>query len=91
LASFGQLMFLSHESSIANFENSCPELDLLVETARGVEGVLGARLSGGGFGGATINLVKHGSEQHLIEALKAVSKEATFLVTRAADGALFHV
>ena len=55
---FGRLMFESHESSIRNFENSCEELDFLVATARGLVGCLGARLSGGGFGGATINLVQ---------------------------------
>jgi len=55
---FGKLMFASHESSISNFENSCPELDFLVEAAGGQGECLGARLSGGGFGGATINLVK---------------------------------
>jgi galactokinase len=55
---FGKLMFESHDSSVRHFENSCPELDFLVETARGITGCLGARLSGGGFGGATINLVR---------------------------------
>ncbi|MDX2226332.1 MAG: galactokinase [Verrucomicrobiae bacterium] len=55
---FGRLMFESHRSSIHNFENSCPELDVLVEAAAGFDGCLGARLSGGGFGGATINLVR---------------------------------
>ena len=54
---FGKLMFESHESSISNFENSCPELDFLVSTARKTRGVLGARLSGGGFGGSIVALV----------------------------------
>ena len=57
-ASFGALWFDSHESSRVNFENSTPELDYLVELARSVPGALGARLSGGGFGGITIHLVK---------------------------------
>ncbi|MBA4387609.1 MAG: galactokinase, partial [Verrucomicrobia bacterium] len=56
LAGFGQLMFESHESSRVNFENSCPELDFIVATARTVPGVLGARLSGGGFGGSAVIL-----------------------------------
>ena len=56
LAGFGQLMFESHESSRLNFENSCPELDWIVATARQVPGVLGARLSGGGFGGSAVLL-----------------------------------
>ena len=55
---FGELMFASHESSRVNFENSTPELDLLVELAHAEKGVLGSRLTGGGFGGATISLVE---------------------------------
>ena len=55
---FGRLMFASHESSRTNFENSTPELDALVEIARSQPGVYGSRLSGGGFGGATISLVE---------------------------------
>jgi galactokinase len=54
----GRLMFESHESSRVQFENSCVELDTLVDAARSAPGCLGARLSGGGFGGATINLVR---------------------------------
>jgi galactokinase len=56
---FGQYMFQSHESSRDFFGNSAPELDLLVETAREHPACLGARLTGGGFGGATINLVEN--------------------------------
>jgi galactokinase len=85
---FGELMFVSHESSRHNFENSCPELDLLVAAARKVPGVYGARLSGGGFGGATINLVKKGSEDSVVKALTAALPEVTCLVTKASDGAI---
>jgi galactokinase len=53
---FGALLFESHESSRNNFENSTPELDLLVAIAHKLPGVLGARLTGGGFGGATVTL-----------------------------------
>jgi galactokinase len=56
---FGQFMFDSHESSRTMLKNSTPELDSLVEIARKAPGCLGARLTGGGFGGATINLVNH--------------------------------
>jgi len=58
LEDFGRLMFESHESSRRNFENSCPELDYLVEIARAIPEVLGARLSGGGFGGSVVALVR---------------------------------
>lgn len=56
--SFGTLMFASHDSSRRNFENSTPELDALVDLAHDESGVLGSRLTGGGFGGATISLVE---------------------------------
>lgn len=58
---FGELMFASHESSRSNFENSTAELDALVHIAREVEGVYGSRLTGGGFGGATVSLI-HAAE-----------------------------
>ena len=63
--SFGALWFESHESSRVNFENSAPGLDYLVELAHSVPGCLGARLSGGGFGGITIHLVRSaGAEEY---------------------------
>ncbi|MCD6337863.1 MAG: galactokinase [Verrucomicrobia bacterium] len=55
---FGELLCQSHESSRHNFRNSCPELDCLVELAKEHPACLGARLTGGGFGGATINLAR---------------------------------
>lgn len=58
VAEFGRLLFDSHDSSRMNFANSSPELDYLVELAHSVPGCIGARLSGGGFGGITIHLVK---------------------------------
>jgi galactokinase len=57
LAAFGRLMTASHLSLRNDFEVSHPALDRLVEEAREVEGVLGARLTGAGFGGCTVNLV----------------------------------
>ena len=88
LAAFGRLMFESHESSRLNFENSCPELDQLVVAAEKIPGVFGARLSGGGFGGATINLVEKGREEEIIRALTAAFPGVKCLATPAADGAL---
>jgi len=67
LESFGQFLFQSHQSSREFFLNSCPELDTLVDLARGHRACLGARLTGGGFGGATLNLVRTGE----IESFRA--------------------
>jgi galactokinase len=55
----GQLMVESHVSLQHDYEVSAPELDFLVDTAMGIDGVLGARMTGGGFGGCTVNLVRH--------------------------------
>ena len=57
LHAFGKLMRQSHQSLRDDYEVSCKELDLMVELANQVEGVFGARMTGGGFGGCTINLV----------------------------------
>lgn len=71
LEGFGALMFASHESSRRYFENSCPELDLLVDAARDIPGVLGARLSGGGFGGSAVALARADAAESAGEALAA--------------------
>ncbi|HXX00354.1 MAG TPA: galactokinase [Candidatus Acidoferrales bacterium] len=55
---FGELMYQSHASLRDDYEVSCKELDLLVELASRVPGVYGARMTGGGFGGCTVNLVR---------------------------------
>ena len=57
LRAFGDLMAESHLSLRDNYEVSCNELDLMVELAAGSPGVYGARMTGGGFGGCTVNLV----------------------------------
>lgn len=58
ITTFGQRMYGSHAGLSHDYEVSCPELDILVELARPLPGVLGARMMGGGFGGCTINLVQ---------------------------------
>jgi len=58
LDSFGALMARSHHSLRDDYEVSCPELDVMVDLASKREGVYGARMTGGGFGGCTINLVR---------------------------------
>jgi galactokinase len=57
LGRFGELMAESHRSLRDDYEVSSEELDLMVEIAQKVEGVYGARMTGGGFGGCTVNLV----------------------------------
>jgi galactokinase len=69
---FGQYLFQSHESSRDYFKNSIPALDTLVEIAGTIKGCYGARLTGGGFGGATINLVR---EEDAPAFSKALSEE----------------
>jgi galactokinase len=58
LVQLGKLMYLSHDSLDLDYEVSCHELDVMVDLARNLEGVYGARMTGGGFGGCTINLVE---------------------------------
>lgn len=58
LHTFGALMNESHESLRYDYEVSCRELDLMVEIARKQDGVIGARMTGGGFGGCTVNLLE---------------------------------
>lgn len=75
--SFGALMFAGHASLRDLYEVSVPELDTLVEIARGLPGIYGARLTGAGFGGCTVNLVEEAKAEEFIEGLKAGYKEKT--------------
>jgi galactokinase len=89
---FGQYMFQSHESSRDFLKNSTRELDILVELARKHPACLGARLTGGGFGGATINLVAHHQAQGFMEHMRRSYEQATGiqltpLVCQIVDGA----
>jgi len=69
LGDFGKLMNQSHDSLRDDYQVSCRELDIMVDIARGLPGVLGARMTGGGFGGCTINLVEAGSEENFGEII----------------------
>jgi galactokinase len=88
---FGTLMQQSHESLRDDFEVSCSELDLLVKLAEGSPGVYGARMTGGGFGGCTINLVQAQEveefEARIIEGYKRGTGIAPHIyVSGAVDG-----
>ena len=77
MAEFGKLLYDSHESSRVNFENSTPELDCLVELSTSIPGCVGARLSGGGFGGITIHLVKTSEAENYSERITAAYRSRT--------------
>lgn len=92
LVDFGKLLYESHESSKNNFENSCPELDILVDITSKIDGVYGSRLTGGGFGGATLTLLpkkcKDMFETTILKQYKEKSgKTAIVHFAEIADGA----
>ncbi len=77
IAEFGKLMNESHDSSINYFENSCPELDALVEAGTSLDGHIGARLSGGGFGGISVHFVEKDKAETYASELEKLYKEKT--------------
>lgn len=79
LETFGKLMNKSHESLRDDYETSVPELDIIAETAWSVPGVLGARITGGGFGGCAVALVKDEAVKPLMDAINRVYPEKTGL------------
>lgn len=88
----GELMFLSHQSLRDDYEVSSVELDLLVEIAGHIPGMIGARMTGGGFGGCTVNLLRREAldrfrETVLQEYEKAVNSQPAIYVAEASDGA----
>ena len=92
MAQFGQYMFQSHESSRDSLKNSTKELDILVELARKHPACLGARLTGGGFGGATINMVTHHEAESFMAHMtagyeKQTGVKTTPLICQVVDGA----
>jgi galactokinase len=92
LAGFGSLLDRCHASLRDLFEVSCPELDAMVEIARSLPGCLGARLTGAGFGGCTVNLVTPGQAADFADVLasqyrRRTGLEAQISICQAADGA----
>ena len=80
LFSFGRLMNESHISLRDLFEVTIPNLDIMVETAWGIQGVLGSRMTGGGFGGCTISLVKEENAEEFIALSEGVYYKRTGLM-----------
>lgn len=92
LAKVGELMLASHRSLRDDYEVSCPELDLLVDAAVSIDGVYGARMTGGGFGGCTVNLIDKQAVRELQEITARTYAaefgfEPDFYVFQPADGA----
>jgi galactokinase len=77
LKQFGRLMSSSHESLRDLYEVSCTELDILVEAALGITGVLGSRMTGGGFGGCTVSLVADFAVDEFMKTVPRIYKEKT--------------
>lgn len=89
---FGQLMNASHESLRYDYEVSCEEIDILVDLAQAMPGVIGSRITGGGFGGCTVSIVEEGTVDKFIEEIgktykEKVGHEAEFYVVDIGDGA----
>ena len=91
ISSFGQLMTASHISLRDDYEVTGPELDALAEAAWQVEGVLGSRMTGGGFGGCTVSLVREGVIERFKDFVgseynKKTGLTADFYVAEIGDG-----
>jgi galactokinase len=82
LATVGELFHASHESLRDLFEVSSPELDALVDIAVSVEGVIGSRMTGGGFGGCTVTLVRPAAIDGLRRSVMAEYPTRTGLTPR---------
>lgn len=91
----GELMTKSHISLRDDFEVSCKELDILVDSAINCSGVLGSRMTGGGFGGCTVTLLQQDSIESVIKRMRAdfsktfQSQQLDFYVCKPSDGARF--
>lgn len=89
---FGRLMNASHDSLRYDYEVSCREIDILTDLARAMPGVLGSRITGGGFGGCTVSIVKNEAVDRFIREIgktyrEKVGHEAEFYAIDIGDGA----
>ena len=85
-------MNASHDSLQYDYEVSCPEIDYLVAEGRKIPGVIGTRITGGGFGGCTVSIVKNDAVDTFCKTLGELykdkyGKEAEFYVVEAGEGA----
>lgn len=92
LQELGRLMAEAHRSYSQDFEASCPEADAMVELAQDLPGLIGARLTGGGFGGCTVNLVEQRDAAAFAQALAGrytakIGIEPQIHICHASDGA----
>lgn len=92
IETFGKLMNASHISLRDDYEVSCDEIDLLVNLAWETEGVIGSRITGGGFGGCTVSIVKNDAVDYFIEKIggqyeEKTGYEAEFYVVDIGNGA----
>lgn len=82
LATFGRLMHQSHVSLRDDYEVTVPQLDVMVEAALAVPGVLGSRMTGAGFGGCTVSLVEDGAVERFLSEVPAAYRSQTGLEPR---------
>ncbi len=91
IQTFGELMNASHVSLRDDYEVSCEEIDILVDLAWKIPGVIGSRITGGGFGGCTVSIVKNDAVDTFISSIgktyqEKVGHEAEFYVVEIGDG-----
>ena len=89
---FGKLMNASHESLKNDYEVSCEEIDILVDLAQAMPGVIGSRITGGGFGGCTVSIIKNDTVDTFVNEIgkayeEKVGHKAEFYIVDIGDGA----
>lgn len=91
IALFGQYMNESHDSLQYDYEVTCPELDFVVDMGRNIDGVMGIRMTGAGFGGCTVAIIKNNAVDKFVERIGVLFEQrfghkASFYVTNIGDG-----
>ncbi len=93
LKTFGELMNASHHSLQFDYEVSCDELDCLANNAQKLDGVMGSRMTGAGFGGCTVSIVRKDAVDNFIKTLgelytKTFGHDASFYISEIGDGGM---